>query len=385
MSTPRTRVCVMPGDGIGPEVTDAVLPLFDALQLPIDLDFADIGWECWRRDGDPVPARTWAQIAAADASLLGAITSQPLREAEAQLPEHLRGQGVNYVSPVIQLRQQLGLFANVRPVTDVLGEDRFRFTVIRENTEGLYAGLDFASVPSEIEPLLRQRESQGAPWSRSGPEDACMSLRLQTRSGLSRLFRFAFEHARQQGFERVTLADKPNVLRHSGAFAKDIFDEVAQQYPAIAANIDNVDAVALWMIRRPERFGVVVAENMFGDILSDLGAGVMGGLGLAPSANFGASTAYFEPVHGSAPSYVGRQVANPSAMFLSVALLLDHLGYSEQADATRHAVTQVARHGCQTPDLGGSATTAQVARAIIERSQATRPVARLSHPIGQPT
>lgn len=381
----RHRVCVLPGDGIGPQVTDAVLPLFDALQLPIDLEFAEIGWECWRRDGDPVPTRTWAQIAAADATLLGAITSQPLHEAEAQLPEHLRGQGLNYVSPVIQLRQQLGLYANVRPVTDVLGDDRFRFTVIRENTEGLYAGLDYGRVPAELEPLLQQRELHGAPWTRNGPDDACVALRLQTRNGLTRLFHFAFEHARQQGFDRVTLADKPNVLRHSGAFAKGIFDEVALHYPELEAKIDNVDAVALWMIRRPERFGVVVAENMFGDILSDLGAGVMGGLGLAPSANFGSNAAYFEPVHGSAPRYVGRNVANPSAMFLSVALLLDHLGYSDQAHAIQRAVTQVARRVCQTPDLGGSASTGQVATAIIERSLANSLASRTLYPVGNPS
>lgn len=364
----RQRICVLPGDGIGSEVTDAVLPLFDALRLPLDLHFGAIGWECWRRDGNPVPAATWAQIADADATLLGAITSKPLKEADAELPAQLRGAGVNYVSPVIQLRQRLGLFANVRPVTDVLGDQRFRFTVIRENTEGLYAGLDFPSIPAELEPLLRQHEARGAAWQRDGSADASVALRLQTRHGLARLFHFAFQHAREQGFDRVTLADKPNVLRHSGAFAKAIFDRVAADYPGIRGQIDNVDAVALWMIRRPERFGVVVAENMFGDILSDLGAGVMGGLGLAPSANFGATGAYFEPVHGSAPAYVGLHKANPSAMFLSVALLLDHLGHGAQATAIRQAVTQVARSTCRTPDLGGQATTTQVANAIIERT-----------------
>lgn len=362
----RQRVCVLPGDGIGVEVTDAVLPLFDALRLPIDLHLADIGWRCWCRDGDAVPAATWASIEAADATLLGAITSQPLHAAEAQLPKHLQGQARPYVSPVIQLRQRLGLYANVRPITDILGEQRFRFTVIRENTEGLYAGLDFASIPAALEPLLQARERTGAAWQREGADDACVALRLQTRSGLQRLFRFAFEHARQEQLGRVTLADKANVLRHSGAFGKAIFEAVASDYPDIVAQIDNVDAVALWMIRRPERFGVVVAENMFGDILSDLGAGVMGGLGLAPSANIGAAAAYFEPVHGSAPGHVGRGTANPSAMFLSVALLLEHLGHAAQARALQQAVTHVARYVCQTPDLGGSATTAHVAAAIIQ-------------------
>ncbi|AZE51418.1 isocitrate/isopropylmalate dehydrogenase [Pseudomonas chlororaphis] len=366
----RHRVCVLPGDGIGSEVVEAILPIFDALELPIDLDFGQIGWECWRTGGDPVPAETWAKIAAADATLLGAITSKALLEAEKELPEALRNTSRVYVSPVIQLRQRLSLYANVRPVTDVLGEGRFRFTVIRENTEGLYAGLDFASIPAEFEPLLKARELAGAPWSRDSAEDATMTVRLQTRAGLTRLFRFAFEYARQHDYQRVTLADKPNVLRYSGAFARGILEEVAAHYPDIAYNIDNVDAVALWMIRRPERFGVIVAENMFGDILSDLGAGVMGGLGFAPSANIGDAGAYFEPVHGSAPAHVGQDKANPSAMFLSLALLLEHLGYHAQAQAIEQAVTQVARHDCQTYDSGGQATTGQCAAAIIRRSVA---------------
>lgn len=364
----RQKVCVLPGDGIGIEVTEAVLPLFDALNLPIELSFGDIGWSCWQKEGNCIPENTWKLISASNATLLGAITSKPLREAEAELTPALRGTGRVYVSPVIQLRQKLALFANVRPVTDVLGDDRYRFSVIRENTEGLYAGLDFANIPPGFEAVLAERERNGAPWTREGPDDATMSVRLQTRAGLTRLFRFAFEHARQQGFDRVTLADKPNVLRYSGAFARDILETVAADYPDIQSNIDNVDAVALWMVRRPERFGVIVAENMFGDILSDLGAGVMGGLGLAPSANIGAQGAYFEPVHGSAPAYAGQNRANPSAMFLTVALLLDHLGHGQAAQAVRNAVAEVARSDQRTYDLGGSASTQEVAAAILRRT-----------------
>lgn len=364
----RQQICVLAGDGIGVEVTEAVLPLFDALKLPIDLKFGEIGWSCWKSQGNCIPDTTWKLIGESNATLLGAITSKPLREAEAELVPTLRGTGLVYVSPVIQLRQKLGLFANVRPVTDVLGDNRYRFSVIRENTEGLYAGLDFASIPQAFEPILAERERQGAPWSRQGLADATMTVRLQTRAGLERLFRFAFEHARQQGYERVTLADKPNVLRYSGAFAREILESVAADFPDIQCNIDNVDAVALWMVRRPERFGVIVAENMFGDILSDLGAGVMGGLGLAPSANIGAQGAYFEPVHGSAPTYAGQHKANPSAMFLSVALMLEHLGHAQAAQATRKAVSQVARSDCRTYDLGGTAGTFEVAAAIIRQT-----------------
>lgn len=349
------KICVLPGDGVGIEVTEAVVPLFEALELPVTLSFGQIGWECWRAEGAPVPQATWRLIQDSDATLLGAITSKPQREAQTELPSHLRHSELPYVSPVIQLRQRLSLYANVRPITDVIGNERFRFTVIRENTEGLYAGLDYASVPSEIEPLLLAKEREGASWQRSDRHDAAVSVRLQTRLGVKRLLRFACDHARAQGFDKVTLADKPNVLRNSSAFVRDILEEVATDYPDLQLNIENVDAVALWMVRRPERFGVIVAENMFGDILSDLGAGVMGGLGLAPSANIGEHGAYFEPVHGSAPAYAGLNKANPSAMFLSAALMLDYLDFTEAASRVRNAVRQVAQSDVRTYDLGAPA------------------------------
>lgn len=360
------KICVLPGDGVGIEVTEAVVPLFEALELPVTLSFGQIGWECWRAEGAPVPQATWRLIQDSDATLLGAITSKPQREAQTELPSHLRHSELPYVSPVIQLRQRLSLYANVRPITDVIGNERFRFTVIRENTEGLYAGLDYASVPPEIEPLLLAKEREGASWQRSDRHDAAVSLRLQTRLGVKRLLRFACDHARAHGFNQVTLADKPNVLRNSSAFVRDILEEVATDYPDLQLNIENVDAVALWMVRRPERFGVIVAENMFGDILSDLGAGVMGGLGLAPSANIGEHGAYFEPVHGSAPAYAGLNKANPSAMFLSAALMLDYLDFTEAASRVRNAVRQVAQSEVRTYDLGGSCSTTEVARRIID-------------------
>lgn len=361
------RICVLPGDGVGIEVMTASIPVLQALGLDFQLDYADIGWECWTREGNTVPQATWDKIALADATLLGAITSQPLKEAERALPAHLQGTNHRFVSPVIQLRQNLGLYANIRPVTDILGERHFRFVVIRENTEGLYAGLDYDHIPAEFLPVLERREAEGAGWVRNGPDDAAMSVRLQTRSGLTRLFRFAFEYAQLHGYSHVTLADKPNVLRHSSAFARAILEDVATAYPGISYSVDNIDAAALWMVRRPERFGVIVAENMFGDILSDLGAGVMGGLGLAPSANIGDAGAYFEPVHGSAPAHAGLNKANPSAMLLSISMMLDHLGYSAEAAIIAQAVGDIARGPIRTYDLGGTATTEQVARAVIDR------------------
>ncbi|KPZ09535.1 Dehydrogenase, isocitrate/isopropylmalate family [Pseudomonas syringae pv. spinaceae] len=216
-------------------------------------------------------------------------------------------------------------------------------------------------------PLLEAREALGAAWQRAGQEDATVTLRLQTRSGLTRIFEYAFDYARDNNFSRVTFVDKPMVLRHSSAFARVIFEETAQRYPDITGAIENVDAVALWMVQRPERFGVIVAENMFGDILSDLGAGVMGGLGFAPSGSFGNSGAYFEPVHGSAPAHAGLNKANPSAMFLAIAMMLEHLGYPAQSDCITRAVSLVARSAVRTYDMGGSHTTCQVGEAIVQQ------------------
>ena len=363
--TQTKKIAVLPGDGIGREVVDATLPILDVLGAPVELIQGDIGWSCWRREGDPVPQRTWDLLSRTDTCLLGAITSKPLREAEAELDPALRGQGLPYVSPVIQLRQRLGLYANVRPVENHLGRGRhYRFAVIRENTEGLYAGFDYAG--ASVPPQLRQLVAAHPNVAHSAPDESALSLRLLTTQGIERLLRFAFDYARAHGHTLVTWADKPNVLRHSGDFSREILERVAAQYPGITAEVQNVDAVALWMVRRPERFGVIVAENMFGDILSDLGGGVMGGLGLAPSGNIGSAGSYFEPVHGSAPHLAGRDRANPAATALTLAMMLEHLGLGELARQVPQAVRSVLRRGqVRTYDLGGSSGTAEMAAAIV--------------------
>ncbi|WP_279051457.1 isocitrate/isopropylmalate family dehydrogenase [Cedecea davisae] len=356
------KVLILPGDGIGQEVCEAALPVISALDLPIMLSWGEIGWECWKTQGDPVPARTWDEIQQVDAILLGAITSKGKAEAERALPSHLQGKNRAYLSPVIQLRQRLGLFANIRPVQYIEGDRRpFRCCVIRENTEGLYSGLDFKGVSAEASGWLKHPNID-----QYSPEEAAWTVRLQTRFGLERLFYTAFDYARQHQFGRVTFADKPNVMRESGQFAAEIFYEVAAQFSDIAADIQNVDAVALRLVLKPDEYGVIVAENMFGDILSDLAAGIMGGLGLAPSANVGSHIPYFEPVHGSAPGMAGKGKANPAAMFYSIALMLEYLGFDRQAEAINRAVDRVIQEGKTTTyDLGGTATTQQMANAII--------------------
>lgn len=357
------KVLVLPGDGIGKEVCDAALPVLTALRIPLELDHGEIGWECWRKGGNPVPEETWQQIERADAVLLGAITSKPKQQAEAELPPELQGRAHKYVSPVIQLRQRLGLFANVRPSYFMSGDGKpYSLCVIRENTEGLYAGYDYRGIPAELRGLLTHPNVQ-----KYGPEAASVTIRLQTKLGLERLFEFAFRYAVDHGFDSVTFADKPNVMRESGHFAEEIFTEVAARFAGVRPDIQNVDAVALWLTTRPEKFGVIVAENMFGDILSDLAGGIMGGLGVAPSGNYGLEQPYFEPVHGSAPGMAGKSKANPSAMFLSIALMLEHLGFAAEAERVRSAVVTVIRKGQNhTYDYGGSATTAAFAEDVID-------------------
>lgn len=356
------NIAVLPGDGIGAEVTMAAIPIFATLSIPVNLNFGDIGWRFWQQEGTPIPKRTWQLIKENDTVLLGATTSKPMREANLELGENFQQDKPSYLSPIIQLRQELDLFANVRPCFSIKkNEIDFNFVVIRENTEGLYAGFDYHPLPPELKSLLSAKPA----WSTIDPKELSCSLRLQSKKGLLRLFEFAFHYAEKQKMQRVTLADKPNVLRQSSAFAREIFEAVASSYPHLKMDILNVDAVALGMIRRPQDFGVIVAENMFGDILSDVGAGIMGGLGLAPSANLGVKGCYFEPVHGSAPKINANQ-ANPGAMFLTIALLLEHFGYAKEAQKINQALTQVVQEEkFVTYDLGGKASTTEMARAIL--------------------
>ncbi|KTD52755.1 isocitrate/isopropylmalate family dehydrogenase [Legionella quateirensis] len=357
------NIAVLPGDGIGAEVTHAAIPIFERLQLPIRLSFGDIGWSYWKSEGTPIPARTWQLISNSDTTLLGAITSKPQREAIKELATQFQYDKLNYLSPIIQLRQKLDLFANIRPCFSIKDEKReFNFCIIRENTEGLYSGFDYYPLPESINDLIYENER----WRTIPANEISCTLRLQTKSGLIRLFQFAFDYASTQGINRVTFADKPNVLRQSSNFARELFEDIASHYPHINADILNVDAVALWLIKRPEEFGVIVAENMFGDILSDVGAGVMGGLGFAPSANIGEKSSYFEPVHGSGPQ-MKTHSANPSAMFLTISMLLNHFGFNVQAKKISDSVAAVVREGrFITYDLGGFSTTKDMAKAIID-------------------
>lgn len=359
----KYNIAVLAGDGIGKEVTQATIPIFEALKLPIQLQFGDIGWDCWVKNGDPIPAKTWELVTQADATLIGAITSKPEREAHLEL--QAQNKEATYISPLIQLRKKLALFANVRPCFSIDKNKPFHFTVIRENTEGLYSGLDFTTLPEAIKPVVAQHPD----WSAKMDDDISCSLRLQSKTSLQRIFKFAFEYAKENNVNKVTLADKPNVLRHSAIMSRDIFETQAALHPTIQADILNVDAVGMYMVKKPQKLGVIVAENMFGDILSDVGAGVMGGLGLAPSANIGLDHCYFEPVHGSGLKMQSKK-ANPSAMFLTISMMLSHLGLHHEAIKLKQAVLNVIQQNqTVTYDLKGSATTEEMANAIIQQAK----------------
>ncbi|GAA4665606.1 hypothetical protein GCM10023262_13260 [Bartonella pachyuromydis] len=229
------------------------------------------------------------------------------------------------VFPLVQLRQKLDLFANIHPIRYIIGPKKpFHFCVISDNSEGLYTERNSRGIPSEEAAWLRQLNLE-----KFGLKEAAWTVHLQTRFGLERLFEYAFSYARAHGCKRVTFADKPNIMGKSGQFAQEIFEKIAQNYPEIEAEIHDVNTVSLWIATKPERFGVIVADSMFGDILSNCSAGVMGGLELAPCAMVGSKVACFKPVHDSAPHISGQNKANPSAMLYTTALLLNYLGFQD--------------------------------------------------------
>lgn len=352
MRTPR--IAVLPGDGIGPEVTQVALRVAEAAGFQAELEHHPIGWRLWREQGDPLPERTIEACRQADAVLLGAITSKPEKEAQEELVESLQGRGLTYRSPVLRLRQELGLSVNIRPAKG----NNVDLVVFRENTEDLYGGHEARPVPPAL-----QEHFPGLPTG----EGSAVTLRVVTQAATKRLCEAAFAHAERTGRDRITLVEKPNVLRATGGLVREVFQEVALDHPRIAVDELNVDAACALLVREPERFQVIVATNLFGDILSDLGAELAGGLALAPSKNLGDTAALFEPVHGSAPAIAGRGVANPIGAVRTVALMAEHLGQEEPARRIEQAVDHVlAETGQRMIDTGGHMDTKRIERALLD-------------------
>lgn len=325
------NVCIIPGDGIGQEVIPAAVEVLQATGVPLRFVWAEAGWACFQERGTALPPETLQAVQASEAVLFGATASPS-------------GAVPGYASPILTLRQTLDLYANLRPVRSwPLPGTRpgVDLCLVRENTEGLY---------------VRRERSDG---------EQAVAERVITRQASLRVARAACELARARR-GRLTVVHKANVLPLTCGLFRQAVLEVAASFPEVEVDELLVDTAALRLVQAPERFDVLVTTNLFGDILSDAAAGLVGGLGLAPSGNVGEGPGVFEPVHGAAPDLAGQGRANPLAAILSAAMLLRHLGHGEVARRVEAAVEEVVAHGPCTPDLGGRATTEEVTEAVLE-------------------
>jgi len=345
-------ITLIPGDGIGPEVADAACRVVEATGVEVVWDVEEAGAAVLEREGTPLPDRVIEAIRESRTALKGPITT-PV--------------GTGFRSVNVALRQELDLFAAVRPTATLPGiPSRYEgvdLVVVRENTEDLYAGIEFERGSREIAELCRELQHLGRP---EIPSDAGVTVKPISVSGTQRIVRFAFDFARRNRRRLVTLGHKANIMRHSdGVFLYTAGGE-AQFSPDVAFDAVQVDELALRLVTDPREFDVLLLPNLYGDIVSDLCAGLVGGLGVVPGANIGWEYAVFEPVHGSAPDIAGKGLANPVAMILSSAMMLAHLGEHEAAGRVRAAVAEVLGGGeVRTGDLGGSAGTADMAAAIV--------------------
>lgn len=367
------RIAWMPGDGIGNDVMNAARVVLDALKLDAQYTHADIGWEFWCNEGDALPQRTIDILKASHCALFGAITSKPKEEAEAELALNLRGQGLVYRSPIVRLRQMFDLYTNLRPCKAYRGNplnyrDDIDLVVFRENTEGLYSGVEFHPLPDNVRRALENASAPMRAFKDVASDDLALSARIITRRGAERIVRRAFEYAQKHGYKNVTLIEKPNVLRETSGLMTRVARQVAQDFPAVELWEANVDAMMMWLVKNPQQYGVMVTSNLFGDVVSDLCAQLVGGLGFAASGNIGDEFAVFEPTHGSAPKYAGQNKVNPIATLLAAKLMLGWLGENEKATRLENAIAAVIAEGrVRTYDMGGQGTTMEMAEAVAEK------------------
>ena len=369
----KYRIAWMPGDGIGQDVMEAARIVLDKIGLDAEYPLADIGWEFWRAEGDALPQRTIDLLRTCNCSLFGAVTSKPKEEAAAELNPELRGKGLSYRSPIVRLRQLFDLYINLRPCKAYPGNplnyrEGIDLVVFRENTEDLYAGVEFFPLPKDVRAALEANSPAMGAFRATPSEDIALSCRILTRNGCRRIVRAAFDYARDHKYPSVTLVEKPNVVRETSGLITREARKIAAEFPAIPLWEANIDAMTMWLVKNPNEYGVLVTTNMFGDIISDLAAQLVGGLGFASSGNIGDGFAVFEPTHGSAPKYAGKYKVNPIATFLAAKLMLDWLGETEKSAALEGAVAGVIADGkVRTYDMGGSNSTLDVARAVAER------------------
>jgi len=366
----KYRIGWLPGDGIGLEVMEAARLVLDKLGLDAEYPHGDIGWEFWCREGDAFPARTIELLKNVDAAMFGAITSKPVKAAEAELAPALRGKGLVYRSPIVRMRQLLDLYVCLRPCKAYRGnplnfKEGIDLVVFRENTEDLYSGVEFNPVPDQLRDTLGALSKNFAPFGKLAGDEYAVSCKINTRKGSERIIRAAFEFAKQHGRKKVTIVHKANVVRATDGMFLEIGKAVAKDYPDIQVDDANIDAMTMWLLKNPFNYDVLVAPNLYGDVISDLCAQMIGGLGFGCSGNIGEKVAVFEPTHGSAPKHAGKGKANPLATILSVKMMLDYLREEQLARRLEQAVEAVLAEGkVRTYDMGGSATTMQMAEAV---------------------
>lgn len=369
---PKHKIAVLPGDGVGQEVMEAAMIVLEKTGLDAEYKPGDIGWEFWRREGNALPDRTLSLLKETDACLFGAITSKPKDDAAAELDPSLRDKGLSYFSPIVRLRQEFDLYTALRPCKAYPGNplnhrDGIDLVIFRENTEGMYAGVEFHPLPDIVRNALATNPKM-KPFVDVPASDIAVSTRIMTRKGCARIVKAAFEYARKYKRRSVTVVEKPNVLRETGGLMLEEARKVASGYPDIPFYETNIDAICMWLVKNPHDYDVLVAENQFGDIVSDLSAQLVGGLGFACSGNIGDAYAVFEPTHGSAPKYFGQYKVNPIAMILSAKMMLDWLGETDKGRVIEEAVAAVIKEGrVKTYDMGGKSTTLDIARAVAEK------------------
>jgi 3-isopropylmalate dehydrogenase len=369
----KYKIAWLSGDGIGKDVMDAAKIVLDKIKLDAEYFPGDVGWEFWRKEGNALPDRTIQLLKNTDCSLFGAITSKPKEEAEAELDPSLKGKGYVYFSPIVRLRQEFNLRTNLRPCKAYPGNplnyrDDIDLVVFRENTEDLYAGVEFYPLPKEVMDVLVKNHPKMKRFEKSQLDDIAVSLRIITRKASQNIVKDAFEYAKKYKRKSVTVVEKPNVIREtSGLFIREA-RKIAGDYPEIKLYEANIDAMCMWLLKNPLDYDVLVTSNMFGDIISDLCAQLVGGLGFASSGNIGDDYAVFEPTHGSAPKYAGLYKVNPMAMLLAVKLMLDWLGETFKAVSLESAIAEVIKEGkVRTYDMGGSSSTLDVAGEVAKK------------------
>jgi len=371
----KFKIAWLPGDGVGVEVLEAAKIVLDKIKLDAEYIHGDIGWEFWCKEGDAFPQRTQDLLRNVNAAMFGAITSKPVKAANAELIPELQNKGLVYRSPIVRMRQLFDLYTCLRPCKAYEGNPLNYYNrtdidlvIFRENTEGLYCGVEFNPVPKELADVLKNISKPFAAFKDIPLDQYAISCRINTRKGSERIIRAAFEFARKFNRKKVTVVHKANVVRATDGLFLETAKEIRKEFPEIQMDDANIDAMTMWLLKNPKNYDVLVATNLFGDIISDLCAQMVGGLGFGCSGNIGDKLAVFEPTHGSAPKYAGMYKVNPIATILSAKMMLEWLGEVDKAKAVEKATAEVIKEGkFRTYDMGGSNTTLEVAKAIADK------------------